>query len=137
MRSLVILAALASSLFAARVDMSWTAAAQNPAGTGYNVYRAPGTCAASGQTFTKLNPAPLPGLTYADSSVINGTSYCYYATATFGAQESGPSQKATAIIPLDAPPTFTIQVNIAATITVNGQQLAAGQQTITVPVGGQ
>jgi hypothetical protein len=131
---------LALPAFAAnQVALSWTAAAQNPTGTAYNIYRAPGSCGTANQTFIKLNATPIAALTYNDASVTNGGSYCYYSTATFGGQESLPSIKAGTSIPLDPPPTFTLQLNIAATITINGQQLAAADKTImlSIPAGAQ
>lgn len=70
----------------------------NPAGTEYNVYRQASACPTAPPTtlvgFTKINPAPVSGLTFTDTPVAVGTAYCYVVTALVGSDESGPSPDA-------------------------------------------
>jgi fibronectin type 3 domain-containing protein len=60
------------------VDLSWNASTTTGV-TGYNVYRAVYTTSCG--TFTKINSSLNASMSYTDSSVANGTSYCYAATA--------------------------------------------------------
>jgi hypothetical protein len=62
------------------VDLSWNAST-SPNIAGYNVYRAVYTGSSCG-TFGTVNQFGLVASTlYTDSSVVNGTSYCYATTA--------------------------------------------------------
>jgi fibronectin type 3 domain-containing protein len=64
--------------------------------SGYNVYRS----TASGTGYIKLNSSLVSGLTYTDSSVQNGTTYFYVATAVdSGGTESTYSNEMQAVIP--------------------------------------
>ena len=60
------------------VDLTWAASDSGDV-VGYNVYRAvyKGACG----SFSKINSAPLSDTRYTDSTVTNGASYCYAATA--------------------------------------------------------
>lgn len=64
------------------VTLAWVASADasstNP--VTYNVLRAPGTCGASGQTFTSL-AAGVTVTTYKDTTVTGGQDYCYQVDA--------------------------------------------------------
>ncbi len=60
------------------VSLSWTASTSTDI-SGYNVYRAVYTTSCGG--FSKINPSLEGNTAYTDSSVVNGTSYCYAATA--------------------------------------------------------
>jgi fibronectin type 3 domain-containing protein len=60
------------------VQLSWEAS-QSPDISGYNIYRAPYSDFCG--TFLKINPALDTGTAYTDSTVTNGTSYCYATTA--------------------------------------------------------
>lgn len=95
------------------VTLTWTDP-NNPAGTQYNIYRQTAGCPATAPTttagFTKLNVAPVTGLTFADSPVLVGTVYCYVVTATNGAVESGPSPDVGAT-PLPFSP-VTLQITV-------------------------
>jgi len=63
---------------------------------GYNVYR--GTV--SGGPYTKINSSLITGLTYSDSTVVNGTEYYYVATAVDSSgDESVNSNEVSASIP--------------------------------------
>jgi fibronectin type 3 domain-containing protein len=64
--------------------------------SGYNVYRS----TVSGTGYIKLNSSLVSGLTYTDSSVQNGTTYFYVATAVdSGGKESTYSNEMQAVIP--------------------------------------
>ncbi len=64
--------------------------------SGYNVYRS--TVSSTG--YIKLNSSLVSGLTYTDSSVLNGTTYFYVATAVdSGGRESTYSNEMQAVIP--------------------------------------
>jgi len=79
----------------------------NPSGTTYNIYRASGLCSGN-PSYTKIATS-ITAKTYVDSTVTPGN-YCYYATATFGGVESGPSNTALAPIPSFAPTNLTVTV---------------------------
>jgi hypothetical protein len=106
---IAILFGLAASLVfgqtAHSVALTWTDTA-NPAGTTYSIYRATGQCTGS-LTFTKISAAPVAAKTYTDNSVQPGP-YCYVATATFNAIESGYSNSALAAVPTSPPNSLTI-----------------------------
>lgn len=71
------------------VNLSWNASTSSNI-SGYNIYRAAqsGSCG----SFSKINATLNTGTVYADSTVINGTTYCYAATAVDTSnQESGYS----------------------------------------------
>jgi hypothetical protein len=85
------------------VVLTWVASPDT--GVTYNVFRLVGSCPASGTVgFTQLNTTPITVLTYTDTAVTVGNSYCYYATAVLGGFESVPSNLAPVVI-LPAPPT--------------------------------
>lgn len=91
------------------IGISFTAAAQSPHSVslnwgaspttgvaGYNVYRS----TVSGSLFARVNSSLVAGLTYTDSSVQNGTTYFYVATAVDGSgNESIFSNQVSAAIP--------------------------------------
>lgn len=67
--------------------MTWTA----PTGvtvTGYNVYRAAGSCTA---TFTKLTSTPITALTFTDSGLADGAINCYYVSSVNASGETPQS----------------------------------------------
>jgi hypothetical protein len=57
------------------VDLSWKASTSSNV-TGYNVYRSP-----DGATWKKINASLIASTLYADSTVANGSTYYYAATA--------------------------------------------------------
>ena len=72
------------------VALSWNASTSSSI-SGYNVYRAVYSNSACG-SFAKINPSLNASTDYTDSVVVNGTSYCYAATAVdSGNQESAYS----------------------------------------------
>ena len=88
------------------VDLAWTASVD--AGVTYNIYRAAGTCPATGvPTGATQVKSGIAVLTYQDTTVQPG-SYCYYATATLNGAESGPSNTALAQVPVGAPSALSI-----------------------------
>jgi fibronectin type 3 domain-containing protein len=56
------------------VDLSWNASTSSNV-TGYNLYRPDGT------TWNKINASLIASTLYADSTVANGSTYYYAATA--------------------------------------------------------
>ena len=66
------------------VDLSWKASTSTDV-TGYNLYRSP-----DGATWKKINPSLIASTLYADSTVANGSTYYYAATAvdTYGHESS-------------------------------------------------
>ena len=99
--------------------LSWTASATLNAT--YNVWRLTGACPAvqplSTLPFTQINADPIPGtpapsVTYTDTTVAGGTTYCYVVTAVLGSSQSGPSNDAQGAIPGAFPPA---QVTVPAT----------------------
>jgi len=57
------------------VDLTWKASTSTDV-TGYNLYRSP-----DGATWKKINPSLIASTLYADSTVANGSTYYYAATA--------------------------------------------------------
>lgn len=82
---------------------------QNPTGTTYNAWRASGACPATAPTstppagFTLLNTVPIASLTYVDTAVTAGNTYCYVVTAVGPNGQSSPSNDAQAVIPAAFP----------------------------------
>ena len=71
------------------VSLSWTASTSSNI-SGYNIYRAVYTTSCG--SFAMINPTLNASTAYADSSVTDGTSYCYTTTAVNSSnQESGYS----------------------------------------------
>lgn len=81
----------------------------NPAGTGYNVYRAMGACVVppSGSTAAPLLGPPIASdigtKSYVDSPVAVGNSYCYAVTAVINGTESPQSNQVTVMATPFAP----------------------------------
>lgn len=98
-----------------QVTLVWTDTA-NPAGTTYNVYRFAGNCPATPPTltalegFAQINTAPIAAKSYVDTTVAGGTTYCYFATAVSGTQQSAPSPTAPAAVPSLYVPLISITV---------------------------
>jgi hypothetical protein len=77
------------------VNLSWSASV-SPNISGYNVYRAGYSNSCGG--YSKINSVLNTSTLYTDSSVADGASYCYAATAVnSGNQESGYSNVASAV----------------------------------------
>jgi len=81
------------------VILSWTASLTP--GVSYDVYRGPSL---GNETSTPQNSTPISGLTYVDTNVVAGASYCYYVTAiTSGGIQSVPSNEACTPTPVPPP----------------------------------
>lgn len=91
-----------------KVLVTWTDTV-NPSGTTYNVYRASAACATN-PTLTKL-ASGLTVMTYTDSAVTNGSTYCYAVTAVGPGGESADSNEASAAI-IAPPSAVTITVTV-------------------------
>ena len=76
------------------VDLSWKASTSSDV-SGYNVYRSP-----DGSTWKKVNVSPVASDLYSDSTVSNGSTYYYAATAVdvYG-HESGRTAAVKVIVP--------------------------------------
>jgi len=71
------------------VNLSWNASTSSDV-TGYNIYRAVFTTSCG--SYSKINSLLDTSTLYTDSSVVNGTSYCYASTAVNSSnEESGYS----------------------------------------------
>lgn len=88
------------------VILNWTDAS-NPAGTTYSIYRAPSACTGT-PVFAKITSG-LTAKTYTDAALQPGT-FCYAATATLNALESGQSNPFLAPIPPFPPQGLTITI---------------------------
>lgn len=102
------LASLPAMAASHSVTLGWTAGSDD---TGFNVYRASGTCPATVSPttpgFTKL--ASPTATTYADTTVTVGT-WCYFVTGTASGAESVASNDVNPqVVPL-APTGLTITV---------------------------
>jgi hypothetical protein len=94
--------------------LTWTDAI-NPAGTTYNVYRAPGPCVSTpAPVFAKIASA-VPAKTYTDPALALGT-YCYRVTAFGGGLESDPSTAVGAAVPPATPGGLSITVTVTVTV---------------------
>ena len=76
------------------VDLNWRASISSNV-VGYNVYRSP-----DGATWKKLNVSLIASTLYSDSTVANGSTYYYAATAVdTSGQESSKSAAVKAVVP--------------------------------------
>jgi hypothetical protein len=76
------------------VNLDWKAST-SPDIAGYNVYRSP-----NGSTWTKLNAGLIASTLYSDSTVANGSTYYYAATAVnISGKESSKSAAIKVVIP--------------------------------------
>ncbi len=80
------------------VTLAWTDTL-NPAGTAYNVYRAPGLCTGT-PAFVKIATAAAKSYVDATATPAN---FCYEVTAVYGGLESAPSNTVLASVPSFAP----------------------------------
>jgi len=84
----------ATAQVAHTVALTWNTSTSTV--SGYNVYRS----TVSGTGFARINSSLVAVLSYADSNVLNGTTYFYVTTAVdSGGNESAFSNQAQAIIP--------------------------------------
>lgn len=97
-----------------KVTLAW-ADTVNPAGTTYNVYRAPGACSGT-PTYAKI-AGDVAAKTYEDIGVATGN-YCYAVTAQASGMESDKSVPALAAVPPFAPDNLSIKVEVTVSVTV-------------------
>lgn len=88
------------------VTLTWQDT-QNPTGTTYSVYRAPGLCSGT-PAWNKIATA-LEEKAYTDSTVQPGN-YAYQVTATVNGVESAPSNCAQVAVPAFPPQNLSLQV---------------------------
>lgn len=74
------------------VLLQWDAS-PTPGISGYNIFRA---TTSGGYGSTPLNPSPVSGLSYSDTSVTSGVKYFYVVTAVNSAGNSADSNEASA-----------------------------------------
>src|SRR5450756_410725 len=73
-----------------RVDLTWNASVGDPqhlSVVGYNIWR--GTSAGGEDIVTPINGAPITGLSFSDTTVVNGTTYFYRVTAVNEVGQTG------------------------------------------------
>ena len=91
------------------VTLTWLAPTDVQPASAYNIYRGDGGCTGT-PAYKKINTAPIAALTYVDTVVVAGATYCYVATHTLNGGESAYSNTAQAIIPVSAPRSLTISI---------------------------
>jgi len=106
----------------AQVSLAWNASS---GAASYNLYRS-----VNGGAYTLLNTSPITTTSYTDSSLTNGTPYCYEATAVNSSGESAKSSPACAT-PQPPPPSPAISVIQKATFS--RQPTSGGTVTLTLP----
>ena len=89
-----------------QVVLSWAAPDDATTFATYNIYRSSGLCPQS-TGFSRSNATGITGLTFTDTSVQVGKSYCYYGTHVEGTSESVPSNQAGGTV---TPHTVVIQL---------------------------
>jgi len=120
---------------AGRLDLSWTASTTVTNLAGYDVYRS------NGGAFTKLNPTPLTGTTYSDTSTVDGTSYSYKIDAlTSGTPllTSLDSSTVTATADATAPTVTSVALangGGAGNAYVNAANTSSISVSVTLPAG--
>jgi fibronectin type 3 domain-containing protein len=76
------------------VQLSWTASSTS--GVSYDVFRA---TTSGGYGSTPLNPSPIAGTTFTDTTVLPGQTYFYVATAVDSGESSVDSNEVSVTIP--------------------------------------
>lgn len=101
--------------FAQSVTVSWNASTTT--GVTYSLYRLFGTCPTGTSGFT-LIASGLTALTYSDTAVVAGDTYCYYATSVDGTGDASvPSNTAAATVPTSGGGGITV-TSISGTMTI-------------------
>ncbi len=83
------------------VALSWNASTSSNI-SGYNIYRAVYSNSTCG-SFSKLNPSLNDSTLYTDSVVVDGTSYCYAATAVNSSNEESAYSNIVSNVQIPAP----------------------------------
>jgi hypothetical protein len=84
-----------------QVVLTWTDLSNNE--QGFNIFRKAEACALSTLTFTKLASVGPNIITYTDTAVTQGVTYCYEVDAYNTAGESAFSNTASKLIPFTIP----------------------------------
>jgi len=82
------------------VSLSWEASTSSNI-SGYNIYRA--VYSSSCGSFSKINAALNTGTLYTDSTVVDGTSYCYAATAVNSSHDESGYSNVVSNVQIPAP----------------------------------
>jgi Abnormal spindle-like microcephaly-assoc'd, ASPM-SPD-2-Hydin len=82
------------------VSLSWTAGASSNI-SGYNIYRAVYTSSCG--SFSMINPALNTSTSYTDSSVTDGTSYCYATTSVNSSNQESAYSNIVSNVQIPAP----------------------------------
>lgn len=117
--ALVLFAAAVMAQTTRSVTLNWTDT-RNPAGTTYNVFKAPAACSANPTNFVKIASGIAPK-TYLDPGVPIG-SYCYYVTAVYNTMESSPSPQAVAAVGPFPPEGVTLSVSVTVSMITTPAQ---------------
>jgi hypothetical protein len=83
------------------VDLSWNASTSSDI-SGYNIYRAVSSNSTCG-SFSKINSSLNTSTFYADSRVVEGTSYCYATTAVNPSNEESARSNLVSDVQVPAP----------------------------------
>ena len=108
---------LATSVTATSVTLSWSAASDNTAVTGYRIYK--WTAAPAGVHYTPKHEyvTTVSGTSYTDTSVVQGTTYYYDVRAIDAATNIGPRSTTSATPFDDGPPVTTAGAPVSSTQT--------------------
>lgn len=112
MKRFLLLILLAGLAFAQSHSVTLNWVASTTPGVTYNVYKLTGACPAGTPTgFAIINSSPITALTYSDTAVVAGATYCYYGTAVLNGAESGPSNTAAGAVPPFPQTMFSVVVH--------------------------
>ena len=117
--ALILFASAAMGQATRSVTLTW-ADNTNPAGTTYNVFKAPLACSANPTNYARIASA-VAAKTYLDQNVAIGA-YCYYVTAVYASQESGRSPTALAAVGPFPPDGLVVTVNVTVNVTTGQPQ---------------
>jgi len=106
----------------AQVSLAWNASS---GAASYNLYRS-----VNGGAYSQLNTSPITTTSYTDSSLTNGTPYCYEAAAVNSSGESAKSGPACAT---PQPPPPPPAISLIQKATFSRQPTSGGTVTLTLP----
>lgn len=96
----VVLAAFCSSVLAASNTLTWDDLSTNE--LNFNIERKAEACAGTG-VFSEIATVPANAITYTDSPVTEGVTYCYRVAASNSAGKSAFSNTAARLVPFTVP----------------------------------
>jgi hypothetical protein len=106
----------------AQVSLAWNA---STGAASYNLYRS-----VNGGAYSQLNTSPITMTSYTDSSLTNGTPYCYEATAV---NSFGESAKSSPVCATPQPPPPPPAISLIQKATFSRQPTSGGTVTLTLP----